>query len=412
MQKQKRLKINYRFVLVAFFSLSMILILALSAQLLVAARVCKSMLYSATKVCSVWSEFFSKSGFSKNNMPQLLALDAELFSNSDFSDVKLNMSYNSIDVKFAASLYGSCADGTSKELFVFVDKSCAGISFEPERDKYYTIPSKTFASGVGILASLVNHQSVSLDVEKLKALSSLFLSQRNITAYDNDVLKKKLLTLAFATNFSILGEGKYKFKIKASDLYDVANDIFPLIYQTFSNKCADNSCFTFVVHMYDNNLQHIECTTPAISGRAYWLGIDFENDFRNVGLCVSDIASHRELFDINISQKNSEIFMDLDSAGFKMYSIYDISKSDLYSRFSVGNYQNIALRGEKGKSSYTLTAVFVLPSTDAVLNLKFLSNVSHLKKSVVNISTNKMTFGEIMKLQKELSYFCDLYIKQ
>ena len=59
-------------------------------------------------------------------MPPEVALDAELYSKSDFSDIKLNMTYNPVDAKIAATLYGSCVDGATKELYAFVDKSSAG----------------------------------------------------------------------------------------------------------------------------------------------------------------------------------------------------------------------------------------------------------------------------------------------
>lgn len=414
MQKQKLLKTTRRSLIIFFVSLVVTLALGMSARLFVSYRLYKAVSHSATKISALWSEFFSQFSFPRVNMPPEVALDAELYSKSDFSDIKLNMTYNPVDAKIAATLYGSCVDGATKELYAFVDKSSAGFSFGEQGDKFYTLPSKTFAQGVGMLGSLMNYQSYTVDAQKLKTIYEVFVSQKNNAYLYNSKTREKLFSLVCSTNLSAFDNDKYTVKVKISDLRDVADVMTPQLSQNFLASCDSDSFFTFIIHMSGNNLQLIECITPLVSNRIYYVGFDFENEFKDIGLYVSELVSERNLLNIKTSLNDNQVFMDLDfnSCEFDMCAIYDISQSEIYSRFSAGKYQNIVVRGGKDDNGYVVTVVCTDPTKDNVMNLKFLQDVSREKKFFSNISTNKVTFGEIMKLQKELSFFFDLYTKQ
>lgn len=414
MQKQKRSKINRLSIAVFLCSLVVALMLGISARFLITYRIYKAFSLSAAQIYTLWSEIFEKYTFPSINAPPVLAMDAQVYSKSEFSDVKFNMSYNPMDVKIAAALYASCADGSSKKLYAFADKSSAGFSFGEQSDSFYTIPSKTLKQGIGMLGSLVSHSNCSIDAKKIKTICTILSTQKQNMSFKNDDIVKSLVSIACIAEFNVLGKDKYGIKIKTSALRTLADIIAPQSHQIFLSDCDPNSFFTFIIHLRDEKLQLVECTTAPMSGGGYDIGIDFANDFKDFDVRVSNLASHRDILTIQTSVNDKQIFFDLDfnCGEFDMRAMYDFSLFEIYSRISAGKYLNIIARGGKEKDSYVFTAVSTESSKDNVLILKFLKDSFPESEYFDNITTKNVTFEELLKLQKELNFICNLYTKE
>ena len=111
---------------------------------------------------------------------------------------------------------------------------------------------------------------------------------------------------------------------------------------------------------------------------------------------------------------DKQIFFDLDfnCGELDMRAMYDFSLFEIYSRISAGKYLNIIARGSKEKDSYVFTAVSTESSKDNVLILRFLKDSFPESEYFDNITTKNVTFEELLKLQKELNFFCNLYTKE